>query len=210
MEMLKLHSDFYPFINIHSHDIDLIGEVETAIYKLNKLTSGQTLFGTLKRLANEGKRLTIHASRDFKNLAKPELSPLQQHKYRLEKCRPHQLEAMAYELCTKKRSNHKTEGVNANVFFNPMQAREPDRFGVPQMAQFHFNNHFTLGHVLIHAMRMMKGNYQGGAMELYNKDNPIQQREELRAFGLGEFYRRPVSENKMREESGLLPYMTTR
>ncbi len=40
MEMLKIQSDFYPFINIHSHDINLIGEVETAIYKVAKIIIG--------------------------------------------------------------------------------------------------------------------------------------------------------------------------
>ena len=211
MQPIKIHSDVIPFIKLQGHDIDIIGEVETALYKLEQLTTGKTLLNKLKKLTDNGRELTIHASRDFKNIVTPEISPLQIAKYRLNKVSPNQLSAMAYELCTKKSKGNKHDGVNANVYFNPMVARQVDGFGAPEPApeRFHFHNHFTLGHILIHAMRIMKGNYQGGVMDNMNLNNPIQQREELRAYGLAEFYRRPVSENKMREESGYPPYLTT-
>ena len=212
MQPIKMHSDVIPFIKLQGHDIDLIGEVETALYKLEKLASGKTLLDKLKKLTDKGRELTIHASRDFKNTVTPEISPLQVEKYRLKKVSPQQLSAMAYELCTKKSKGNKQDGVNANVYFNPMIATQTDAHGAPEPAPGPFgfiHNHFSLGHVLIHAMRIMKGNYQGGVMDNINPNNPIQQREELRAYGLAEFYLRPVSENKMREESGFPPYMTT-
>jgi len=211
MQLLKMPSDIAPFITLKSNNIDLIGEVETALYKLEKLTTGRNLLNKLKELVGKGKAITIYADTSIKNIATPEMSESQIEKYRLRNTSPdNKLLAMAFELCTKRSRGQKKEGVNANVYFNPMQARKIDKYGAPVKSEFHFDNHFTLGHILIHAMRIMKGNYQGGMMDNFNPNNPHQQREELRAFGLGEFYQRPISENKMREESGLLPYLSLR
>jgi len=120
------------------------------------------------------------------------------------------MRTLAYTLCSKFQRHHKGEGTSAIVYFNPMKGVEPNKFGEVQSAPNHFGNHFTLGHLLIHAMRMMKGNYQGQDLEKYNPNRAHQLREENRAMGLGEFYRRPISVNKMREQTGVTEFLIAR
>jgi len=206
----SIQSAIAPFINIHHNNLDVMQEVDTALLKLERLPAGHALLGKLRQLSTNGKSLKIYASTQFKNITQPALTSAQIATYNLNANNNHQMRSLAYTLCTKFQRHHKGEGTSAIVYFNPATGVQPNKFGEVQQAPNHFGNHFTLGHLLIHAMRMMKGNYQGQDMENYSPNRANQLREENRAMGLGEFFRRPISVNKMREQTGVDQFLIAR
>jgi len=212
MTHLSIQSAIAPFISIHHNSLDVMQEVDTALYKLDRLPAGRSLLGKLRELATEGRQLKIYASTRYQNLAQPVLTASQISRYVTDTQNSHQMNALAYNLCSSLRRGkaNRGEGTSALVYFNPMMSRSPDPWGSPRRDENHFGNHFTLGHVLIHAMRMMKGNYQGGNFQNYSPFRTNQRREEDRAMGLGEFYRKPISENMLRKQEGLELYRESR
>ncbi|NIG12922.1 hypothetical protein F3J37_01620 [Pantoea sp. Al-1710] len=212
MSQYSIQSAIAPFISIHHNNLDVMQEVDTALYKLERLPAGRALLGKLRNLSNEGRSLKIYASTRYKNIARPILTHSQLNRYVVDATNNHQMQALAYNLCSNMRRGkvNRGEGTSAVVYFNPMMSRSPDPWGGAKRDPNHYGNHFTLGHVLIHAMRMMKGNYQGGNMENYSGFRSHQRREEERALGIGEFYRKEISENKMRLQEGLEDYREPR
>lgn len=203
----SIDSVIKPFIKIHSHDYSFIEKVDTALLKLEKIASGESLLNKIRELTITGKKLHIYSGPLYQNLAIPQMSQSQIESYRLQRVQPHQLRAMAYELASKRKKHDKAPGTNVDVFYNPTRAVKPNHLGRPFVTldplDVHVFSHFTLGHVLIHAMRMMKGNYTGGYLEQYDPNQSFQRVEELRAVGIYPFNNKVISENKMREQSGL-------
>ncbi|MCA8003354.1 XopG/HopH/AvrPtoH family type III secretion system effector [Burkholderia metallica] len=95
----------------------------------------------------------------------------------------------------------KGAGASAVINWNPDQSLVIDENGRASNGNDEGRSYLILGHELVHANRILKGTYTGGASDRRDPATPAA-KEERRAIGIGEFLGKTPSENSIRQEHG--------
>ena len=183
--MITRPSAHFPSVTLESGSQAGIQEAENALNKIASRPSGATLLNKLDTLANKG-RVTIlvgASGTDMKNIARPV---------------PQAHISTRAKLLRFLGSNRS----DAHVEWNPERALTLDDDGHPTGRERNPDKaYLSLAHELVHAYRIVNGSYTGHDGPGTDPSTP-KGKEELRAVGLGEFAKRPFSENTIRAEQG--------
>jgi len=203
-QTIQISSCVVPSFTILYKDEDAYLQTESALAKLLANGRGNYLLQQINNLTTNGRSLKIVADKNTNNITTPRLTRFQMATLNINPNDQNMMRTAAHELCKKPGGHLKNEGTSATVYFNPMKSTFVDHRGTPRRENNTDHNQFDLAHELIHAKRRMKGNYQGGDMRNFDPvDKPLQALEEYRAIGVGPYADRFISENSIRQSSGL-------
>ncbi|NIG12917.1 hypothetical protein F3J37_01645 [Pantoea sp. Al-1710] len=197
MPRVQAPSTIVPEITISTENAAGFMNTDHALAQIGNTQSGATLLSEIVKYTKDTKKVKIYIQHTEDSHTIPVLSNKQAEKTNLSKSYHNEESLDAARKFALKKKLTKGEGASALVYWNPAEAHISFSQGYTQYSVNEGGvNRFQLANELVHAMRILKGTY--------TDDKTIEgsTNEEMRGLGVFQYENEPISENKIREQSG--------
>jgi len=201
---LIFRSRICPAIDIEAKHSEEIDHTERMLDRIKSKPVGFDLLSEVLRLSNNNKKITIYVQHNEMTCVVGALTKYQSDRLGLENNPRNVYNIMhASILCRPYPNGDRGEGVGASVSFNPDISLEITEEGFPVPFKDKELSFIPLAHELIHAIRMLEGEWIGGMCRSERPSVNNYDLEEEITIGLGKYENGKFTENKIRNEHGL-------
>ena len=193
-------SQVEPHFVIFSDNENAYNATENALRQIKSGPNGMNLIQHIVQQQTNEKYVQINGSYapEMENFTTPRLTQSQMNQFN-GRLRP---DNMAYHQEAFTRAGN-GEGVRAEINFHPMKSIDVDPKGKPSEGINPLQSFVCLGHELVHAYHMIKGDKFGTDPTLSPREDGEHYKEELRAVGFHSYSDNPLSENGIRADHNL-------